>query len=92
MGRVADFHSLRHTFISNLIAGGVHPKIAQSLARHSTIALTMDRYTHLTAARQVDALKALPDLDAPIEEAARKTGTDDGNDSLRAVKNTFPKI
>ena len=26
---IADFHSLRHTFISNLAAGGVHPKLAQ---------------------------------------------------------------
>lgn len=32
-GRVADFHALRHTFISNLAAGGVHPKTAQALAR-----------------------------------------------------------
>ena len=37
-GRVADFHALRHTFITNLAAGGVHPKVAQTLARHSTIA------------------------------------------------------
>src|SRR5579859_4879360 len=45
-GRVFDFHGLRYTFISNLARGGVHPKTAQHLARHSTIALTMDRYTH----------------------------------------------
>jgi hypothetical protein len=40
---VADFHALRHTYISNLASAGVHPKIAQALARHSTITLTMDR-------------------------------------------------
>jgi hypothetical protein len=34
-GRVFDFHSLRHQYISNLAAAGVHPKIAQTLARHS---------------------------------------------------------
>ncbi len=45
-GRVFDFHGLRHTFISNLARAGVHPKTAQALARHSTITLTMDRYTH----------------------------------------------
>src|SRR5207245_4402634 len=44
-GRVFDFRALRHQFISNLAAGGVHPKIAQVLARHSTITLTMDHYT-----------------------------------------------
>ena len=42
---VADFHALRHTFITNLAESGVHPKLAQELARHSTITLTMDKYT-----------------------------------------------
>ena len=61
-GRVADFHSLRHTFISNLARGGVHPKVAQTLARHSTITLTMDRYSHTTRGQLADALSKLPDL------------------------------
>ncbi len=39
-GWVTDFHGLRRTFISNLARGGVHPKVAQQLARHSTITLT----------------------------------------------------
>ena len=61
-GRVADFHSLRHTFISNLASGGVHPKTAQALARHSTITLTMDRYSHVLRGAESAALAALPDL------------------------------
>lgn len=40
-GRYADFHALRHTFISSLAHAGVHPSKAKELARHSTIALTM---------------------------------------------------
>ncbi|UCC32566.1 MAG: site-specific integrase [Phycisphaerales bacterium] len=40
-GRVADFHAFRRTFITNLARGGVHPKQAQDLARHSDINLTM---------------------------------------------------
>ena len=28
----ADFHSLRHSYISNLVAAGVNPKVAQDLA------------------------------------------------------------
>ena len=47
-GLVVDFHSLRHTFISSLARAGVYPKLAQSLARHSDINLTMSRYTHTT--------------------------------------------
>lgn len=79
--RVADYHSLRHTFISNLAASGVHPKTAQSLARHSTISLTLDRYTHLALGRQTEALEFLPDLTAPVGDgqALRATGTDDSS-------------
>ena len=62
LGRYADFHALRHTFISNVAAGGVHPKTAQRLARHSTIKLTMDRYTHLRREDLAGALNVLPDL------------------------------
>src|SRR5579885_1957800 len=76
-GLVADFHSLRHTFISNLASGGVHPKVAQTLARHSTITLTMDRYTHTLVGEQSTALRALPDLTRSSSQEARKTGTDD---------------
>jgi integrase len=61
-GRHADFHSLRHTFISNLATGGIHPKTAQSLARHSTITLTMDRYSHVLRGAESAALAVLPDL------------------------------
>ena len=46
-GRVADFHSLRHGFITYLVTGKASPKAAQLLTRHSTITLTMDRYTHM---------------------------------------------
>jgi len=71
-GRVCDFHGLRHTFISNLAAGGVHPKVAQALARHSTITLTMDRYTHQLVGDELAALDVLPDL----AQQAKATGTD----------------
>ncbi len=78
-GNVADFHALRHTFITNLVNGGVLPKTAQALARHSSITLTMDRYTHLTVASQTAALDALPNLSPPEATAARATGTDDAS-------------
>ena len=49
--------------------GGVHPKVAKELARHSTIALTMDRYTHVELdemARGVNSLEGGGDLVAPM--------------------------
>ncbi len=42
-GMVFDFHACGQ-FITNLVLAGVHPKICQKLALHSTITLTMDRY------------------------------------------------
>src|SRR5262245_45863840 len=81
-GLVADFHSLRHTFISNLARAGVHPKLAQSLARHSDINLTMSRYTHTTQGGLSAALAALPDLSAMKAAELRATGTDDGQNRV----------
>ncbi len=88
-GHVADFHCLRHTFISMLASGGVNPKTAQALARHSTITLTMDRYTHTYRGEESAALDALPDLSItePMEISA--TGTTDAipsqNDSASCL-------
>ncbi len=62
-GRVADFHALRHTFISNLARGGVHPKLAQDLARHSDVNLTLSRYSHTELEEQASAVASLPSLD-----------------------------
>ena len=75
-GRQFDFHALRHQFISMLAAAGVHPKTAQELARHSTITLTMDHYTHLRVNDLTSALNTLPSL-TPFQEAQAATGTDD---------------
>jgi len=61
-GRVADFHALRHTFISNLARAGVHPRNAQALARHSTIDLTMNVYTHVAVGDLHDDVESLPGL------------------------------
>lgn len=46
-GRYADFHALRKTFVTNLARSGVMPKVAQALARHSDINLTLGVYTDL---------------------------------------------
>jgi len=69
-----NFHAFRHTLISNLAQGGVHPKTGQELARDSTITLTMDRYTHTTRTASADAPDALPNLrnDASDRKALRE--------------------
>ena len=59
-GRYADFHSFRHLFITNLERAGIRPRLAQTLARHSDIRLTLGVYTHTDMDDQTAAIKSLP--------------------------------
>jgi integrase len=60
VGRIKDlprvrFHDLRHSHATQLLLAGVHPKIAQERLGHSTISVTLDLYSHVTATMQEDA-------------------------------------
>lgn len=59
-GLFADFHSFRHSFITNLARAGISPKMAQTLARHSDIRLTLGIYTHVELHDQTAAIASLP--------------------------------
>jgi len=68
---VVDFHALRHTYISRLVASGANIKVAQELARHSTPTLTPGRCAHV---QRVDQTRALADAEglggqAPVDAA-----------------------
>jgi site-specific recombinase XerD len=81
-GLFADFHSNRHTFITNLERAGVSPRRAQSLARHSDIRLTMGVYTHIGLHDQSTAIELLP---APPDlSAIRRPITANGNGAAKA--------
>ncbi len=86
-GLFADFHSNRHTFITNLERAGVSPRTAQSLARHSDIRLTMGVYTHIGLCDQTTAIESLPappTFERKPKEAQvlKATGTDGKNDMM----------
>jgi hypothetical protein len=57
--------------------GSITPAVAKSLARHSTIVLTMDHYTHTLIEDERAALDRLPTLrpSAPAPALVRATGT-----------------
>ena len=75
-GRTVDLHACRHTFISLLASLGVHPRVAQRLARHSKIDMTMSVYTHLYLGDDARAVEALPSPEIDLEkEDLRATGT-----------------
>lgn len=61
-GRVMDFHGFRTTFITNLSRAGITPAVAQKLARHSDINLTMGTYTQLELKELGHAVERLPSL------------------------------
>ena len=78
VGRVADFHSLRHLYISRIVRSGATPKVAQKLARHCDVRLTLGRYAHAELPDLSAAMDALPDMLPPAgeREALAATGTD----------------
>jgi integrase len=41
------FHDLRHTCATLLLSRGHHPKLVQELLGHSSVAMTLDRYSHV---------------------------------------------
>ena len=61
-GETLDFHALRHTCGAWLAKAGNHPKVVQTIMRHSTITLTMDTYGHLFPGQESEAIATLPDM------------------------------
>jgi len=49
------YHDLRHTYATLLLEQNIHPKIMSELLGHSTIALTMDTYSHVMPGMQQEA-------------------------------------
>ena len=102
-GRFADFHSFRHSFCTQVIQSGATAKEAQTLARHSTSALTLDVYSHVGLYDERRAVERLPKLglDRKSTEKNRaatlRTGTDNrpidavGNDSKKGTPKWTPK-
>ena len=53
------FHDTRHTSASLMLAAGVHPKIVSERLGHSSIAITLDRYSHVIPGLQAEAADRL---------------------------------
>ena len=55
-------HELRHTYLTMLAMGGVHPKVMQELAGHYSSQITMDIYTHVNMDAKREAAETLSKL------------------------------
>jgi integrase len=56
------FHDLRHSAATILLVAGVHPKVVQERLGHSTIAMTMDVYSHVLPSMQQEAAEKIDDM------------------------------
>lgn len=57
-----NFHTLRHTHASVLLAHGTHPKIVQERLGHADVSTTLTTYSHLTPTIQKQAVNVFEDL------------------------------
>ncbi len=64
------FHDLRHSHATQMLAAGVHPKVAQERLGHSTIAITLDIYSHVMPGMGADAAER---VDAAVRGAVKPT-------------------
>lgn len=77
-GRPAGTHSFRKGVLTELAELQEHPRVAQDLAGHSDIRLTMNSYTHLRTSHVAGAVKKLRPLNP---EAAGDLRTSEQNKS-----------
>jgi integrase len=56
------FHDLRHTCATLLLTRGVHPKIVSEMLGHSSIAITLDIYSHVIPGLGDAAAEAMEDV------------------------------
>ncbi|GAC1629402.1 MAG: site-specific integrase [Chloroflexota bacterium] len=55
-------HDLRHTAATYLLSSGTHPKVVQELLGHSSIALTLDTYSHVLVGLQKEVASQMDGL------------------------------
>ena len=56
------FHDLRHTFASLMLLRGAKPKVISEASGHSSVAFTMDAYSHIIEGMQEDAMALLDEV------------------------------
>lgn len=77
---VIRLHDLRHTHASLALAAGVHPKVVSERLGHSTIAITLDTYSH-----------AIPALDERAAETIAALLREPGSERKLIGMQRFPR-
>jgi integrase len=71
LGRRVDFHSLRMTFGTTLLASGVHPIVVKELMRHSDLKLTTNLYNDSSQLPLAQGVAILPSIAGKFEPERR---------------------
>jgi hypothetical protein len=50
---------LRHTAATLMLTAGVNPKVVSEILGHTSVAITLDRYSHVMPTMQADAVRRL---------------------------------
>jgi integrase len=73
--KVIRLHDARHTHASIMLKQGIHPKIVQERLGHSSIAITLDTYSHVSPGLQEAAAKRFDEaFTTKYNEHAGETG------------------
>ena len=66
-------HDLRHTHATLMLKQGVHPKVVSERLGHSSVAITLDTYSHVLPGIQAAAARRFDEgLQSTREEASVK--------------------
>jgi len=75
------FHDLRHSFASLMLLASVHPKVVSEMLGHSSVAFTLDTYSHVIEGLQKAAMKRLDEVLQPklaqIEDVSKALAKND---------------
>ena len=79
------FHDLRHSHATLMLVSGVHPKVVQERLGHSSVAITLDTYSHVLPGLQEAAVRRLDELLDfkldQIENVGKMSATREASDS-----------
>jgi len=67
------FHDLRQSAATILLVAGVHPKVVQERLGHSTIAMTLDVYSHVLSSMEQEAAGKIDNLLGAVHFFVRKS-------------------
>ena len=86
------FHDLRHTFASLMLIAGVHPKIVSEMLGHSSVAFTLDVYSHVVGGLQKKAMEQLDQMLLPelpeSQDVGKMLATDSDVDTASGQSRT----